>query len=462
MREERRRSFGVPLGVVGLVVALLALVPWLGREAPAPRSQPHARSAAPEVPPAPLERRAAPPDGSGSQAAAVAGVLERILEGAGGAPAPASSREALALARDPRAPLPRRLAAVRRLGERPGDESFSALQQVLADNTAPSLLRGAAAEALGSATHPDAAARLRELLEAEDPDVATGAIRAVAARGSDDALELLAAVLREPAHAGAVRAEAAHALGRLDDPRATPLLVELLAASPDEAWAAALLGGLAAQPISRSEPFLRAYLESSEVPLDLRIAAVRALEQGGAAVVPLLLETTREARAPELRAAAVAAVAATADPAALGALLAAAREEPHPAVRADLYAALATAPELARERADAYALVGAVTADPSPQARVEGSRLLARVLAADRDPGLERAFDEALVPWLESQAAAGAPGADPLVAVEALGSAGTERALGALHRLARSQDPAVSSAAERAIARARSARRGSP
>jgi hypothetical protein len=391
--------------------------------------------------------------------------LQRALDLLAGPLAPGRSDplEAIREALDPRAELARRIAAVRALAGLERADAVRALAALLADAALEPALREEAAEALAASPHARARELAAELLWSEDEALAAAVLRGLGARG--DAAELLRAVLLDADQPLALRAEAAAALGRQAPPEAARALAEAFAGAQDPELAASALEGLARQDFAQVEGAFRSVLESPALDAALKRAALEALSEAGSGAAPLLLEHASGAADPQLRAAAVDALALLDEDEPLGeqgspsgaapergaALLGLLEREREPEVRSALYAALAFERDALGE-ARSSALLPAILAERDPELRLGGYRLAASLLGSGAtDTALGESFEREMLPWLRAQALR-APASDArLGALDAMRRAGTPGAAQALRELAASPDFAVARAAQSAL-----------
>jgi len=189
---------------------------------------------------------------------------------------PAAAYDRLvALAREDPDPSPRQ-AAIAGLGLIGDPRAVPLLVELLADAQAD--VRFQAVVALAGFALPAAAEPLRGALADTDPGVRAAAAAALGDLGFRAAAPELAARLDDPDEA--VRVEAAIALSRLDDPRGTPLLVELLRHRDYGPQAAA---ALFRRPDPAALPALRAVLGRWFVSPVLKVWAAAALARLGEA-----------------------------------------------------------------------------------------------------------------------------------------------------------------------------------
>jgi len=453
--SARPDSAASPSARVSLAAALLlgaGLGVWLWQGTPTEPAQqaaaPAPAAAAPAPAPGAPAETARHADLPGGMAKLVAGLLD-------GSPtlSPESLRTALERAMDGELDPERRARAIRALAAFGNDEALDVLERLLRGD--PSIaIRTVVARALGKCTHPDALRLLRASLGDPAPSVAAAAALSLGRLRHPEALDALRSLLEDPGAPESLRAAAAVAMA--DHPEAHGALREL-AASSNAALAAAALEGLAGQAFAENEALLRSALAGPQLGLDAKLPVVEALADGDADAMAYLVELAGGHREPELRTAAIEALALGEDGEGSAAGLAAiAQHEPEPEVRAALYNALSVLPP---EPADPRraGLVAEALGESEPRARLEGSRMLASWLRRSPDPDLARSFDASAVDWLRESAESGSRFTRHL-ATHTLLLAGTTAARDALRDLSHSSDPAVSEPAERALRRIAQAR----
>jgi hypothetical protein len=248
-----------------------------------------------------------------------------------------------------------------------------------------------------------------------------------------------------------VRAEAALALGEIGGAEALQVLLDGFEDLEGEDIIESILFGLSEYDFAQTEAFFRSVLASTELSVELKVDALQALGDGPPDVAALLLETAGRSAEPELRAAAIEALAMLDGPSQdNAALLALLPGETSPYVRQEIYSALAFAGP-GDASAELRAILPRVLAEQTPRTRLEGSRLLAGLIRETGDVDAQYSFDRELVPWLRDQALAASGRYDRLASIDALKLAATPESRGALLDLARSPDPQTVAAAERAL-----------
>lgn len=443
LRPRSARALGLAALATATLVAVALVIASLERRPQPSAPEPPAGSAAPE-----RGARPAPAAEPGPAAASWRDTLARWLRGADPG-ALASLRELVDLARDPLASLELRVGAVRWIARDGGAEGIDVLEDLLRGDV-PAGLRAAIAEALGESPRPEARPLLEGLLESDDEAVARGALRGLA-RGPE-AVGLLAAVLGDAERTPAVRAQAAALLGTLETAEASAALRAALAELDDAALAGHVLDALGEHPLAANADAFQAVLGNPALPREIKIEALEALGDSSSDAAALLLDYAARAPEPELRAAAVEALAFLDDSHAIAPwLLRLVESEPSPDVRAELYASLAFHARAAHAAADAERLVDVILSETGGPARLQASRLAASILRTEHAPRLAEAFDARMAPWLEQEALNARGRAQRLACVDALDLAHTPEAAAALERLARAPDRGVAEAAARAL-----------
>jgi HEAT repeat protein len=358
---------------------------------------------------------------------------------------------AIQRALDSGADLGLRVDAVRALALRGTDEAMEALRRLLASD-ARSILKAAIADALGETRHPEAGRMLEELLESDDEIVLRGALRGIAKTGRPGSVGTLELFLLNPAAPESARVEAALALGKLDDPAAYRALALAFVEVESDQLAGRVLEGLGALPYPEVEVFFRRVLADPELSTELKVAALEALNRSTPEAGELLLEYADRAPDPRLRAAAIDGLAMLDEAEGVqGSLLPLLETEESPAVRAELYSALAFDGSDTYRSASPEFVVQRILAERDPRARLEGFRLVASMLRAHPDPRLSEPFDRQMVPWLREQALAGRQRYTRRVSIDTLRLANTAAGTGALRELARARDPDTARAAQNAL-----------
>ena len=266
-------------------------------------------------------------------------------------------------------------------------------------------------------------------------------------------MSVLEALLHDPAARDMVRGQAAVSLADLAGPKAQESLLSAFRNVESEDLAGSVLEGLGKLPFEQTTPFFRGVLEDGQLSDGIKAAALEALGESTPDAVGLLSEVAAGASSPELRIAAVDALAfledASARPQTLLKLLA---SEAEPDVRVELYSTLALDAREVYTRSRAERVVSLVLSETSTDARPEGIRLVAYMLSGTPREPLVEPFEREMVPWLLDQATTSQSRYRRLVAVEALQVAGTRESRGVLAELTRGDDVEVAAAAARGIA----------
>lgn len=355
----------------------------------------------------------------------------------------------VALARDPKASLELRVGAVRWIARDGGGAGVQILEELL-ESDAPPALRAAVAEALGEAQQPEARRLLEALLESDDEAVVRGALRGIAVDPA--ALGILEAILLDEARPAPVRAQAAASLGALGREESAAVLRAALAELDDETLVASVLDALGEHPFPRNADAFHAVLANPALPRQLKIEALEALGDSSSDAAALLLDYAARAPEPELRAAAVEAIAFLDDSRQIAPwLLRLVESEPDAEVRAEIYGALSFHARATYAATDVPRFLDVILSETGGPARLQGFRLVASILRVEPDARLVEAFDSHMVPWLQDEALRAAGRSQRLACLDALKLAGTPGARQALLRLSRSSDATLADAAEKAL-----------
>jgi HEAT repeat protein len=361
------------------------------------------------------------------------------------------SRQLAAMIRvsgNPALPLQDRIAAIYWLARLASDEAIEALELLLASDTDPAI-RDSIAIALGESGNPAATGILLGLLADADLEVVLSAIEGLASRHDPAIRQILLDLVADEQQRDEVRAAAAAALGNHDN-----VASDLLLAFEDSEGelAAGLLTGLARQAFVHGEPVFRKLLADPNAPFELKLEAIGALAEGSPEAAGLLLELARDNDDPELRSAAIDALAfADEGGSRSDAFAELALNEPSAEVRASLYNTLSLYAEQASAEPAAAKLVINTLAETEPHTRLEGYRMVASMLNYELQPEIAATFDNSMVPWLQRSAEFGEDKYTRFISIDALGLANTPGARQALGELSYSADPAVAQAALEAL-----------
>lgn len=343
--------------------------------------------------------------------------------------------------KDASQPLKARIKAARALLADGSNEAMVAVKEFLWSG--PGQLRAAIAEALGSSPNPESYSLMLALLSEKDEAVAMGAVRGLAQHGSNEAMNVLRHTLFNIAAPANVRAEAALALGTMNQPGVADLLANAAAVITDERIIVQVLNALGSRSFAETQNFFENYLKSPGASGDLKVTALEALAESKGDASAFLAGFAQE-RDETLRAAAAWALSSTDEPGAVGEqLLAWLQQESDPTVRLRLYQALGN-----QETFDVARIQELVLKEPDPSARTIGFDLIAKTLRNQTSPELIAYFDQNAVIELYNAALNGPQSSDRMAAVVALKRAGTPRALSALQGLAeQAGDPRVRASA---------------
>lgn len=448
-RARQRVRSGAVVGAA--FAALLAALLLSGRDpvSPDPKLETPPVAAAPPPAAAPDEPR---PEDARAAARQVASLLGELLGGEAPPLQPEHLPEAINRALDPRSSYAERLAAVDWLQRFGGDAATRALERLVRTTAAPIALRVAAIDAL--ADHPERHALLAPLLDDPRDAVRLAALRALAAGGDAESLEQLVAQLADPEASGPERADAAAALSGVPGAAARSALEDALGESGG-ALAQQIVAALGERGHTDSGALLRAIADDRERSPSLRVAAVDALASSGPGATSDLLELARVADAPDVRAAAAAALGLSVEPGARdssAALLDQLASEPEASVRSALYGTLAFHARSARTRADPRSVGALALAESDPAVTLQAYRFVGSLLRAGNEPELAQSFDDSMAPWLRENAQRAGSVQERRLSIDALLLAGTPGATRALESLAHSSDAALSSQAARALA----------
>jgi hypothetical protein len=445
---------------IGLVAATGLVLLWLipaGVDGDAPLSHPAVAGGEPDAAVAPDVTRARPPvvnetsaptgaHNPAAEAAVVARFVSQLLSGI-----PALGIEHLsamiARARDPDEPFEHRVGAIRWLARFGDDEALDVLENLLLSDV--SRIRVAVAMALGECSNPAAARILTSLLADDDPDVVAVAIHSLANHRDPETAQILKDLIADTSLSEELRASAAAALGGHGG--AKEVLLDAYAQSEGD-LSSGILEGLAQQPFSEVESVFLQLIEDPEASVDQKLEAIEALAEGSPETADFLLEMARSADDPELRSAAIDALALSGESADvladLGAML---RGESSENVRADIYNNLAFNADRVIEGSNTSELVNFALAETGNRPQLEGYRMVASMLHERYDTDLADTFDASMVTWLQDSAENGGDRYTRHLSIGALQLAGTPGALGALLDLSHSSDPTVSQSAETAL-----------
>ena len=328
-------------------------------------------------------------------------------------------------------PLKERKRAARELAQACSDDSVLALKQALAN--APASLQAAIAEALGICAHPEAKALLASLLQSQNQQVALGAVRGLGNSQSSEAAWTLVGLLNDASRSVAFRAQVADALGETQRPEALEALRRVAHQSgSDQAFSESVLGGIAKFPFDQTRSFFETYLQSPQVDVEHRVAALQALEQTSGEVGDLLIKYARDPDA-EIRLAAARALVSGEERGSLGKpIVELLNESADQAVRANLYRALAFQSDW-----DLQSLWPGIQRETDAASRLAGLGLAADMTRRSQSPEMTAFFNEHVLPELKNAALGGADFETQMQAIIALRAAGTPEALAAVDQVAK-------------------------
>jgi HEAT repeat protein len=325
------------------------------------------------------------------------------------------------------------------------DQALAALRAAL--DSAPPALKASIAEGLGRCDRPEARRILLSVLEGSDDVAARGAIRGLVASQASDAAGQLSDVLLDPERSAGVRTEAALALGELGTPAAQSALVNALPRAGDPDVVETIIEGLGNLPFNDTRSLFHDLLESPETARPQRIGALKALGESSPDAAPFLLEYASYDSDPSARAAAAEAISELEGGGDVGfeltELLA---REVSPEVRTRIYEAIAVQSEIPAQR-----LLGIVTDETNPAARLAGLRSLASALGKSGNGELGVEFDRRFVAELREIALDAESPSERYLSVAALRTADTPASIEALQEIAQTSDSFVARAARRAL-----------
>lgn len=339
-------------------------------------------------------------------------------------------------------PLKERRQAAVELARIGSDAAIAALKTALLDG--PPYLKAMIAEGLGESPHPEAEAMLLSLLQDPDEVVARGAVQGLASRGTAEAAQKLQEVLFDASRPESVRTEAALALGDVPQPEALNALSRALGEMDEPGVVESILEGLGKRPFEETEPLFRSYLETPNLPSDMKTAALEALSSAQGDVSTFLLGFASDPD-PEVRGTAIAVLGNAENQSDLAPqLLGLLKDETDPEVRAKLYEALKN-----QENLSAADLLALVQSEPASPARLAALNALAVALHSGDPEAARRYFDQVGVPELKNSALTADDPDERLEALASLRLAGTEPSLQAIQDIAaHSTDPRIIQAAK--------------
>lgn len=322
---------------------------------------------------------------------------------------------------DPSASIGEREKAIFRFAREHPGEALKALSELLEDERTDSRLKAAAARALADIGEPEGRAIAERLTRDPDPVVARGAVKGLASQEDSETTDFLSTLLVDDETTETVRMEAALALAGMNSAHAVESLLRAsysdIDSDPGEPVLHAVLGALAANHYAQAGGYIDALLAHPEMDLDTKKATVESMAQAeGSEALNSLLKQAR-ADDPELRDAAIWAIAGRDDVHLAGPdLLNLLESESTPWVRTSLYEALRYQDQL-----DVTPIWDRVIEEDTATARLAGMQVIARHMP---DEAAAR-FDSEIVPELREIAANDSSRNNRLSAVIALGRAKT-------------------------------------
>ena len=276
-------------------------------------------------------------------------------------------------------------------------------------------------------------------MDGTDQVAARGAISGLRRRGDDDSAAILGEVLFDPNRPASVRTAAALALGDFNQDAALQTLIRAGTELQDNTVMETILTALGKRPFAQTQDFFRNYLETPNLPPEMKVSALEALASGQGQSAPLLLKYAADPDS-DVRDAALWALSTSDTATAFGPqLLDLLSQEKDSSVRARLYEALDN-----QQSVDVSSALALVQKESDPEARLAGLDLLSKNCASGASPDLLNYFNQTAVPELKNIALSGEDSQDRLTATATLGQAGTPEALAALQDIAsRSTDPRV-------------------
>jgi HEAT repeat protein len=332
--------------------------------------------------------------------------------------------------KDDSLPLSERAQAIRDLADSGTPDALEALHDAL--SSASPEIRLTVAEALGKSSSAKARALLLQYLKDSDEALVRSTIERLGQDGSALAANTLSQLLTDPLQHADARAEAAAALGALDQPGVVEALSQAGGETKDTDLLSTVLSALGQHDFSETESFFRNYLQAADTPSEQRVEALDTLAQAQGDPTGLLVELAADGD-PDVRAAAARALSSTEATGNAGdKLLGLLQQESEPDVRLRLYQALRN-----QESFDAATALGIVQGEKDPSARIAGLDLIAKAVRDNPSADLQAFFSQTAIPELKTSATTGETLDDRQAAVIALTRAHTPEAMAALQDLAR-------------------------
>jgi HEAT repeat protein len=302
------------------------------------------------------------------------------------------------------------------------------------------------AQLLGTAD-PASKDTLLPLLADQDDELASAAIRGLAAIGGQDVTAKLAAVLDDAGRTKKIRLAAAGAMAEIGTSEACDDLIRAFPAFAQTDGATELLGSLGHFPFEEINATFRDFLAAPETPREMRVVAVEALADSTTEAVPFLFEVVKDDSAAEVRASAAWAISAHGFAGFGLKLTELVTSEPDVNVRRRLYEALTV-----QSDPRGAELLPRVLAETDIATRIAGFNALAVAAALDPTAQVATTFDQQIIPELERLATSQNSvnlGLRAVFALRRSGSEAAQRALAAIANLA--GQPDVSAAAQRGL-----------
>jgi HEAT repeat protein len=333
---------------------------------------------------------------------------------ANGGSVPDSLRYLIKLLRDPSAPWEQRKEAIRALAKDGSREAMLALDQAM--NNSSTQIRLSIADALGDCPSPEALTLLLKLVNDPDVNVLRAAVGSLARQQQAGAAAALARLVTDPNGSADVRCEAALALGSIREPWVLDPLSRAARDSTDPDVAESALAALGKLDFSTTEGFFRDYVQSPDIPSDLRVSAIESLGQSEGDPTAFLTDLASKSSDPDIRLAAASALSDTEMPGNAGPdILAMLKNESDADVRLRLYDAL-----LNQQNVDVNSVLARVQQESDPSARIAGYNALAKLLRDNPTPEVQAYFDQVAVPDLKQMALNGTSSDDQQMAIIAL------------------------------------------
>ena len=248
-------------------------------------------------------------------------------------------------------------------------------------------------------------------------------------------MAILSNLMYEENISSSVRAEAAMGLGKIKDPYAYQLLIDIYndaETAENTDLQIDIITALGQRDLSEISSFFQQVLDDSSTDPSLRVAAIEALEDTQGYTIPLLLKYLNDSDS-EVRAAAAWALAIADEPGNLFAeLKAQLATELDPEVRKRLYQALGNQENFDISNID----IPTILKETNIETRLAGYDLLARNIAATENETIQENFNQIVIPNLKQIALTADRISTKLSAVITLKRANTPESLLALQEIA--------------------------